>query len=170
MHRQNIIIINGSNEVGKDTFIEHFTHHCWKSVFNVSTIENVKVIANNCMGWDGVKDEKGRRFLSDLKNAWTRYNDGPFADIVEAISYYDQRFNEYVIFVHIREPAEINKLKKRYPDRVTTMLIKDHRKTVASNSADQGVNSYKNYHYIIDNSTTEKSLIKCASTLAGVFS
>ncbi len=43
---------------------------------NVSAITPIKEIASN-YGWNGEKDAKSRKFLSDLKRAFADYNDLP---------------------------------------------------------------------------------------------
>ena len=59
-----VIVINGAGGVGKDTLCELASLHF--KVFNVSSITPIKEIASMC-GWSGAKDDKSRKFLSDLK-------------------------------------------------------------------------------------------------------
>lgn len=63
-----VIVINGMGGVGKSTFIS-LCHEIDPRVIETSTVDFVKEIALQA-GWDGVKDEDGRRFLSDLKTLW----------------------------------------------------------------------------------------------------
>ena len=79
-----VILINGSGGSGKDTVIELTRTYFWDKylVINTSTVDKVKLIASH-MGWDGEKDERGRQFLADLKNAWTNYNNGANEDVLE---------------------------------------------------------------------------------------
>ena len=67
------------------------------------------------MGWDGIKDAKGRQFLSDLKNACTNYADIPFVKITERILSSRNRYSQEAGTVYfctcVREPEEIYKLK-----------------------------------------------------------
>ena len=80
-----IIIINGSGRCGKDTFVEYVKKVSNDRVYLISTVDKVKEIAKT-MGWDGNKDEKSRKFLSDIKLAWTNYNNGVFQDTVASVS------------------------------------------------------------------------------------
>ena len=69
-----VIVINGAGGVGKDTLC-----NMAKSEFridNISSITPIKRIAKMC-GWNGKKDDKSRRFLSDLKLLCVEYNDYP---------------------------------------------------------------------------------------------
>jgi hypothetical protein len=134
---QKIIVINGVATSGKDTFVKFFMKHSYVNVFEWSTIDTVKAIAGAALGWDGAKDEPGRRFLSDLKDAWTRYNDGPFKELVAKIRHYDNRYEHFIFFIHVREPEEIQKIVDAWPDRVTTILIDQPALKPPQNHADQ---------------------------------
>lgn len=71
-----IIVINGRGGVGKDTLCD-FVKEKYDDTYgvqNISSITRIKEIAKD-IGWDGNKDEKGRKFLSDLKKALTEYGD-----------------------------------------------------------------------------------------------
>ena len=70
-----LIVVNGVGTCGKDTFIDF----CKKftKCYNYSTIDYYKMLAKNYFEWDGVKDEKGRKLLSDLKIASIIYNNMP---------------------------------------------------------------------------------------------
>ena len=47
----------------------------------ISTVDFVKEVAKFC-GWNGQKTPKDRKFLSDLKNILTQWNDIPYKDII----------------------------------------------------------------------------------------
>lgn len=106
-----VFIINGAPRVGKDTFIELLQEITKENVVPYSSIDWVKEKAKN-LGWDGVKDTKGRQFLSDIKDACTEYADIPFQKIVALLSVYNcfpSAAPEYFC-TNIREPEEIFKL------------------------------------------------------------
>ena len=56
------IVINGRGGVGKDTLCNLAAKHF--KVKNISTITPIKDLAREA-GWDGRKDDKARKFLSD---------------------------------------------------------------------------------------------------------
>jgi adenylate kinase len=60
-----VIIINGAGGVGKDTICDLAAKHF--KVKNISSITPIKELAARC-GWGGEKDDKARKFLSDLDN------------------------------------------------------------------------------------------------------
>ncbi len=161
-----VIVINGAATAGKDTFVEYFIKHAETSVFVWSTIRTVKELARH-LGWNGEKDNDGRRFLSDIKDAWTRYNDGPFQEIVAKYKKYSRMYEDFVLFVHVREPAEIAKVKARFPD-CTTILINRLGLPLPDNHADQKVYDY-GYDFYIDNSHDLENLKFAARHMAWLF-
>ena len=61
-----VLIINGSGGVGKDTFVNFLNKY--KKVIHRSIAYPAKEIAKQ-IGWDGSsKTEKDRKFLSDIKS------------------------------------------------------------------------------------------------------
>jgi len=74
-----VVIINGVGESGKDTFVNLCAEHA--TVFNLSTVDKVKDVAT-LFGWQGDKTPEDRKLLSDLKDAWTKYNNGPFHEFL----------------------------------------------------------------------------------------
>ena len=109
-----VLIINGAPRSGKDTFINTLTWENSGKVIRCSSIDWIKQQALN-LGWDGIKDAKGRQFLSDLKNACTNYADIPFKKITERILSSRNRYSQEAGTVYfctcVREPEEIYKLK-----------------------------------------------------------
>lgn len=160
-----VIIINGCATAGKDTFIDLFTEEFKNAgystpVYRISSVDKVKEIAKS-LGWDGVKDDKGRQFLSDLKDAMTAYNDAPFTYTVKSInSIRNATKGNAIIFVHVREPEEI----KKYRDRSYSKAIlvrRDEVTDVFSNHADKEVFGYQ-YDFIVDNNGTLDDLRNAA--------
>lgn len=104
-----VVIINGNGGVGKDTLCEFA-----KDTFvirNISAITPIKEIAS-AYGWKGEKDAKARKFLADLKAAFIDYNDLPFLYIKEQYHFFLEDKKEEILFIHIREAEEIEKVKK----------------------------------------------------------
>lgn len=145
-----IIVINGTGGSGKDTFVSFCMNYC--KVYNFSSIDKIKEIAST-MGWTGGKTEKDRKFLADLKTLATEYNDLPFNTVKEAI---DKFYNDdsEIMFIHIREPKEIQKVVDCY-DALTLLIKRKDYATIKSNDADANVENY-NYDFIFENDTLEK--------------
>lgn len=150
-----IILINGCGGVGKDSFIRF----CQKNyhggfIWNISTISLIKEAAI-ILGWTGEKDERSRKFLSDLKDLATSYSDISIKFIQERINSAKMQRVDFM-FVHVREPKEIEKLKEKFS--ATTLLIRNNRvPTIESNHADRDVENYR-YDFIIENNGTLEEL------------
>lgn len=155
-----IIIINGTGGSGKDSFVKA-CQNIDPTIQNISSVNYVKQVAYE-LGWDGIKDTKGRRFLSDLKMALSAYNDAPFIMTIKDIEDYDKNAT---VFVHIRESDDISKYKTYFEhngDIVTTVVINNSRvKPITSNLADADVYN-SSYDWIIDNEGTLDDLAQSA--------
>ena len=147
---KNIVVINGTGECGKDTFIKLISKY--KRVYNFSSIDKVKEIAR-IIGWDGTKDEKSRKFLSDLKNLTKEYNDMPYNCTKEAIEEFKNSDCE-IMFIHIREPEEIKRIVDTFGAK-TLFIKRENLNEITSNSSDGRVSKYK-YDYSILNTTLEE--------------
>ena len=151
-----IIIINGGGGVGKDTFVR-LCQNVDPTIQNLSSVDYVREVAHE-LGWSGEKDDKARRFLSDLKRAMMLYNGAPFYKVFETINDFDKNAT---VFLHVREPDEIELYKNQINancDKVVTLLIRNNRvNAVTTNPSDANVTEY-GYDYIIDNNGTLQEL------------
>ena len=141
------IIINGAGGVGKDTLCDIAARYF--KVTNVSSITPIKEIAAN-YGWNGEKDSRSRKFLSDLKRVFIDYNDLPTNYLYEQYKSFMDSDSE-VYFAHIREGKEIDKLKNMIGAGCITLLVE--RQTGNNewgNASDDEVRNYK-YDYVFDN-------------------
>ena len=146
-----VIIINGVGGIGKVTLCEFAEDNY--TTQSVSAITPIKVLAVKA-GWDGEKDAKGRKLLSQLKAALTEYNDASFHHLSECISAFKNN-NCDILFVHIREPEEIDRFK-RYVEKefikCITLLVQPSggmrkvKNIKWNNPSDDNVDKY-NYDY-----------------------
>lgn len=119
-------------------------------------MDKVKKIAEE-IGWDSKsKTEKDRKFLSDLKLLCTEYNDMPFNSMCEVVEEFNKKRYQRMLFLHIREPEEIDRAKK-YFNAKTILVKRDSIKHITSNMADENVFNY-NYDIVINNNGTKKEL------------
>ena len=145
-----VIVINGQGGVGKDTLCAMAAKH--HRVRNVSSITPIKEVAAMC-GWEGEKTDKARKFLSDLKALTVAYNDYPTNWTVSEYRAFLET-DEEIMFVHIREGAEIAKFVSRVPGAVT-LLVRGgarfhHRRGGYGNASDDDVERYR-YDYVFYN-------------------
>ena len=141
-----IIVINGQGGVGKDTFIELLAGGKLK-IINVSSVDGIKELAR-MVGWNGAKEERDRKFLSDLKILTTNYCGFSENYLINKAKEFLESDND-LMFVHIREPFCIQEFLNKFTT-AKTLLIK--RKDIYNygNMADDGVFDF-NYDYVVEN-------------------
>ncbi len=126
-----ILVINGRGGAGKDTLCSFIAGKY--PTMNVSSIDPIKKAAA-ILGWEGGKDNRSRKFLSDLKSLSAVYNDYPTTYLVEQYSEFLN--SEYeVLFLHIREKEEIAHFIDAGGGNEETLLIRRN----------QGIQAYGNY-------------------------
>lgn len=146
MNKQ-VFIINGSGGVGKDTFVELVSKRVDLPVMNFSSVDKVKEIAK-IIGWDGGKTEKDRKFLCDLKALCVNYNDMPFQSMSEKVKEFTES-DAIMLFLHIREPSEIEKAKAAFGGK-TILIKREGVQKITSNKADNSVFDYQ-YDIVVNN-------------------
>ena len=160
-----IFIINGSGGVGKDTFVKLVSTELndkfkrFHTVVNFSSMDKIKEIAKE-IGWDGKKEEKDRKFLSDLKVLTSEYCDMPFKSMKNKVLEFLNSEKSVLLFLHIREPKEISRAVKEFKAK-TILIVRDTVKHIISNTADENVFKY-HYDFVIENNGTIEQLRKKA--------
>ena len=144
------IVINGRGGVGKDTLCD-FAAGAYR-VRNISSVDPIKEIARQ-HGWQGEKDLKARKFLSDLKRVFTEYNDLPNRYMMAQHAEFLET-DEQILFVHIRESDQIASFVSLMEGHtVLTLLVRRDDGTPVGhygNVSDDDVESYP-YDYYYDN-------------------
>ena len=152
-----IVIVNGAPGSGKTSF-ENFCQDIMGDYCQIrSTVDLVKEIASIYAQWNGKKDLKSRKFLSDLKDLLTNFNDIPFKDIVrfrdvweDELGMYGVQEHPHILFVDSREPEEIARFEKELGAISVLIRRQEAEMEVTSNHADAEVLNYK-YTYEIKN-------------------
>lgn len=168
-----IIVINGKGGVGKDWCINQLISKMGEELIeNISSIDPIKKIASEYGYDDSKKTNKSRKFLSDLKAAFTEWNELPMVHTIRSVrDAINAERNKKVVFVHIREPEEIKKfidsckialmvdnIKCNNDFRIVTLLIIDPEdintttpKGIFGNGSDDNVEKFKyDYKFIND--------------------
>lgn len=146
--KKQIFIINGSGGVGKDTFIDFFNEAVGGRAMSYSTITPAKKIAKY-VGWDGLKTEKARKFLSDLKALLNEFNDYTFKCTEKAIDeFFDSECKDY-LFIQCREPEEIKRYVETYKAK-TILITNGSVDVITSNNSDRDVFNYS-YDFTFSN-------------------
>ncbi len=150
-----IFIINGTGGAGKDTVCEMAAVRC--SVRNVSSITPIVEIARFA-GWDGVKTKEARRLLSRLKEAFTEYNDLSYQYCLQQAREF-LNGDEQLMFLHVREPEEIERLRQALGPDCHTLLVR--RPSVSGNAfGNRSDDEVEQYHYdtVIENDSSLEAL------------
>lgn len=154
-----VVIINGIAGSGKDTFVTMCKDVLGANrILNISTVDYVKEVAEFC-GWDGTKTPENRKFLSDLKRILTEWNETPLKKVCQEVKCWQNiwlgsgDYDKAVVFIHCREPKEIDKLIYQFNqyEPVTLMVRRFAAESVEQiNSSDNSVFGYA-YDYTIYN-------------------
>ena len=150
-----VVILNGSARSGKDQFAK-FCKKYYPDCVNWSTIDKVKKIAKRNFGWDDKKTDEARLFLSEIKRVWSEFNNGPFEDMVKKIDNHHSKLDEkkkedFIYFIHCREPHEIQKFVDKYNSHCITVLLERNDREVPNNNSDKNVANFKYDHIIVNN-------------------
>lgn len=188
MSTKTVVVINGKGGIGKDTLISALDKQPDISVFNVSSIDPFRDIADK-FNRSGEKSDAYRLMLSELKRSVDSYykkeNGITFSDeylkknLRDFVEFSDKDTGDFnnVMFVHIREPENIRsfiEMAKRelmlMGDKdtyVTSLLVRsDRAKEDYGNASDNGVEDY-DYDFIFDSNGSKeedtKSFVKAFS-------
>ena len=151
-------IINGRPRSGKDSFVNFCLEELGAFGKLISTVDFVKKIATEC-GWDGTKDLKNRKFLSDLKDLLTNWGDVPYKKTLQEIDMFKFDLNCWnvsdkgVVFIMCREPKEIERFERELNAKSVLIQRASVEFEQQSNHADSEVLNHK-YDYIIENNGT----------------
>lgn len=163
--KKTAIVINGAGGVGKDTLCELAAKHY--KVMNISSITPVKEIAAFC-GWSGTKDDRARKFLSDLKRLTVEYNDFPTRWATERYEEFLSSDRE-LLFVHIREGEEIRKFVDATGAK--TLLVRGGertRKERYGNVSDDAVEDYAYDYYFVNDKSLAEAEVDFVALLAKI--
>lgn len=153
-----IFILNGVGTSGKGVFADYISKHI--PTIKYSIVDLPKEAAK-ILGWDGGKTEKDRKFLSDVMDISTEYNDAPFKDVLSIVAdFKNNLIDSEILIIDMRDPKDIIRAVETFNAR--TILIRNPNvKKIESNHADRDVENY-NYDYIIENDGTLEQLDKTA--------
>ena len=150
-----IIILNGSAQSGKNTFVEYCRECTSKRIWHLSTIDSVKSFCYETMGIEfWIKSDEHRKIWHETK---MKDKDYLFWDMCKTLEI--STSNSHV-FLDVREPEEIAQFVEHFED-ITTLLIRRPNLDVPDNEADKFVENYP-YDHIIDNNGSLAKLQKKA--------
>lgn len=155
-----IFILNRVGTSGKGVFADYINKYI--STYKYSIVDLSKEAAK-VLGWNGGKTEKDRRFLSDIMDLSTEYNDAPFNDVLSLVTDFKNSkdfANHESLIIDMRDPKDIARAVEMFG--AETILIRNPNvRKIESNHADRDVEDYE-YDYIIENNGTLEQLDKVA--------
>lgn len=160
-----VIVINGFPwpRSGKSSFVNFCLDELGAWGKEVSTVDFVKELAEQC-GWDGTKTPENRKFLSDLKDLLTDWNDVPYKKVIKEKEVWESSFDYFNIptkdcffFIHCREPKEIQKFVDRIGAETLLIRRENVEQLEQSNHADSEILNFT-YDYEIENNSDLKEL------------
>lgn len=159
----NIFIINGYPGSGKTLFAEYCKEIIREkiplaTIQTMSVINPIKEIALK-LGWNGEKDDKGRKFLADLKDLADKNYDFTHNYCREIFTHLNIRD---FIFIDMRSNYDIEWAVNNY--KANTVFIERDivKNNDYNNHADNEVENYK-YQYYIKNSNNKEEFRAAAN-------
>lgn len=157
-----IYILNGVGTSGKGEFATRLNKYV--STHQHSIVDLVKTAAH-VLGWNGGKTEKDRKFLSDIVDLSSEYNDSPFRDVLMVVSDFENNLIEdEVLVIDMRDPKDIARAVECF-DAKTILIRNPNVGKIESNHADRDVENYQ-YDYIIENDGSLEQLDKVVKMFA----
>lgn len=155
-----IFILNGVGTSGKGVLVDYINKYIPTHKYSIVDLPKE---AAKVLGWDGGKAEKDRKFLSDIVDLSTEYNDAPFKDVLSLVTDFknNKDFAEYeVLIIDMRDPKDIARAVETFG--AETILIRNPKvEKIESNHADRDVENYE-YDYIIENDGSLEQLERVA--------
>lgn len=162
MSSKQVIIINGVGGSGKGSFVEYLSKYIPTHYYSIA---NLPKEAATVLGWDGGKTERDRKFLSDIVDISTEYNDAPFQDVVSLVAdFKNGKLDADILAVDMRDPRDIARAVEIFG--AITVLIRNPRvESIETNHADRDVEDFE-YDYVIQNDGMLEDLDKKAEEFA----
>ncbi len=116
-----VIMLSGKAQSGKDTVGLMITQYL-TDYYRITFADELKRVARESFGWNGLKDEAGRQLLQDVGNAGRKYDENRWIYPVYKKLYYAQLYDfNYGIITDARYVNEVEYMKHKF--NVTTVRI-----------------------------------------------
>lgn len=143
-----VILLIGKAGVGKDE-----SYKCIKELYPVAEryafADRLKIFAYE-MGWDGRKDERGRKLLQGIGQTVRAYKEGFWAlKVAKAV---EHDMPEIAVITDCRFPNEIQIIKNYFRDVTTIRIIRDGVAEI-NDISENALNDYEP-DFTIDNNGT----------------
>ena len=162
MKKKIVLLFAGKAGVGKNTsadFVEEIYSHSAIKTAQFSFAGSLKAIAKE-MGWDGKKDEKGRRLLQQIGAAGRAYDKDVWAKC--CLSAIQESDCDIAMITDLRFPNEARVIKEAFPEAELIKVfgrgydLGDNGDDPSEHGFDDVPETY--WSYQLDNSGTLKDL------------
>lgn len=164
MKKPQILIVNGVPGSGKDTMAELLNKYA--VVEKLSIIDLAKDIAM-LSGWDGVKGDRSRQFLCDIKDLVDEFSDASHI-------YIDKRVNSILktrdcdyILIDAREGKDISRLVERFGAMSVKVTNKNVTTRIPTRADQAAVGDCVEYDIVLANDGTLDDFEKTIEVLHG---
>lgn len=162
-----IFLISGASRHGKDTvgnFIEDYCKNNNIKACRTQMVKHLKMYVKDYFGWDGREETKPRTLLQELGTDIIREKlNKPYFFANRTVEDLDilSNFFKIGIVTDIREPLEIETIKKNFDDVVVIRVNRINYETEMTleqqkHKIENAMNDYKDYDYVLTNDTLEK--------------
>ena len=129
MGKIKIVVVNGLSRSGKDSFIAAVRKKVVASRIHstIATVKNALLICG--MIAPNKKGPDERTFLTAVKKAWIKYNDGPLQEMIQKVVELEDSYKlsnnvtEVLLFIQVREPQEIYKIQQYFKPNFVSVLV-----------------------------------------------
>lgn len=148
-----IFVLNGKPQSGKDTFAAFLNEFI--PTDHYSAVTKVKAVAEMC-GWNGKKDLKSRKFISDLKFLTSEFNDMSFQDIRKKVNEFMEDDDTYeVLLIDCREAMDIERCHDEFGAESIYIFRPDVFEQEVSNDADEYCENYAHTYFLTNDGSLE---------------
>lgn len=165
-----VFLLSGKAGVGKTFSAEYLLEQLYAVGFSrikyIPFAKAVKEVAKY-IGWDGKKDQRGRKFLQSIGNYGREYDQDCWARKISAvINNYDALPYEIVLIDDWRYENEYNHLNSFIEFEVVPInIVADERETLRGTTAyddisEHGLDNFGKFKYVLHNPLADSDSIK----------
>lgn len=163
-----IFVVSGKPNSGKDTtceFIDNYIKSKGIRVLNIQIGYYIKMYAKRVSDWDGSEDTKPRTLLQELGTEVVRDKIDPnffVKRIIEDITVYSYYF-DVITISDARFPGEIDGIYNSFKNVIRINVVRpnfvnDLSAAQNAHRAENALNEYNNYDYVLSNDGTLEDL------------
>jgi len=157
----NVIAISGHARSGKDTtasIMVRRLEHAGKRVLVTHYADLLKYICKTFLGWNGLKDERGRHILQYVGTDVVRKKDEDFwvRFVLTMIDFFGENW-DVVVIPDVRFPNEVNLLSEAGHNVTHIRVVRDENSSLTDeqkqHSSEVALDQVEPDYYVVNNGT-----------------